>query len=84
MTHPSASIVSVAGAESWAAAWVAPAGLKRRCDQQPVGWSGSDLGGGWWSCPLVYRALRRVLELVLLVLGPLLILGPLGMLVRRK
>jgi hypothetical protein len=33
---------------------------------------------------LVYWALRRVLELVLLVLGPLLILGPLGILVRRK
>ena len=39
---------------------------------------------------LVYWALRRVLELVLLVLGPLfilgplLILGPLGMLVGRK
>jgi hypothetical protein len=29
---------------------------------------------------LVYWALRRVLELVLLVLGPLFILGPLGML----
>ena len=29
---------------------------------------------------LVYWALRRVLELVLLVLGPLLILGPLRML----
>jgi hypothetical protein len=33
---------------------------------------------------LVYWALRRVLELVLLVLGPLFILGHLGMLVRRK
>jgi hypothetical protein len=33
---------------------------------------------------LVYWALRRVLELVLLVLGLLLIRGLLGMLVRRK
>jgi hypothetical protein len=42
---------------------------------------GSDVAG--WSAvvmSLVFWALRRVLELVLLVLGPLLILGPLGML----
>jgi len=60
---------------------LATAGLKRPCDQHPVAWAGSNLGGGLrWSLSLVYWALRRVLELVLLVLGPLFILGPLRML----
>jgi hypothetical protein len=51
---------------------VATAGLEQRCDQQPLAWAGSDLGG--WSAvvlSLVYWALRRMLELVLLVLGRL-------------
>jgi hypothetical protein len=60
------------GAEKLGCGVLATAGLKRRCDQQPVAWAGFDLGG--WSAvvmSLVYWALRRVLELVLLLLGRL-------------